>query len=340
MDSKAVTLQDIADAASVSVSTASRALSGRGDLKASTRNEVLRVASELGYDPTQTSRGRPTTLDLRLIELVLGTFGDAWTDAIVAGARQGAFDHGYDLVLTLERDDPSDDWPARVARRRPSGVILGLIRPTTRQLEELSGARIPIVLLDPRSDPHGELASVGTTDWQGGYDAGKLLASSGLSRFAVVTGLPHYRFGKAREEGFRAAIVDALGDAPVTRIDARWTGPNITPDFRRFMASDASPVGVFACNDEMALDVYRAVAALGLRIPEDVSVVGFNDEARAAIATPPLTSVRQPLQAMAARAVQLVGELRAREPERYERIELATKLMVRESTLLSSETRE
>lgn len=328
-----MTLQDIAEAAGVSVSTVSRALSGRGDLKTSTRNTILRVAGELGYDASQAPRGRPATLDLRLIELVLGTFGDAWTDAIVAGARQGAFHHGFDLVLTLERDDPSDDWPARVARRRSSGVILGLIQPTSRQLAELNGTRMPIVLLDPRSDPHGEFASVGTTDWQGGYDAGALLASTGLKRFFVVTGVPHYRFGKAREEGFRAAIAESLGDAPVTRIDARWTAPDVAGDLRRLMAGDRSPAGVFACNDEMALDVYAAAGRLGLRIPDDLSVVGFNDEARAATADPPLTSVRQPLQAMAARAVQLIGELRYREAARYERIELATRLVVRGSTL-------
>lgn len=328
-----MTLQDVAQAAGVSVSTASRALTGRGDLKASTRNTVLKAAADLDYDSTAAPRGRPTTLDLRLIELVLGSFDDAWTDAIVAGARQGAFNHGFDLVLTLERDDPSDDWPARVARRRSSGVILGLIRPTSRQLEELSGTRIPIVLLDPQSDPHGELASVGTTDWQGGYDAGALLASTGLHRFFVVTGVPHFRFGKAREEGFRAAVAEILGDAPVTRIDARWTAPDITNDFRALMAGDRSPVGVFACNDEMALDVYSAAGALGLRIPQDVSVVGFNDEARASTAEPPLTSVRQPLQLMAARAVQMVGELRFRQASQYERVELPTRLVVRKSTL-------
>ena len=122
----------------------------------------------MDYDRSASSRGRPTSVDPRLIELVLGGFDDAWTDEVITGARRSAFRHGYDLVLTLERDDPADDWPARVATRRPSGVILGLIRPTSRQLDELRGLRIPLVLFDPRSDPHGELASVGTTDWQGG----------------------------------------------------------------------------------------------------------------------------------------------------------------------------
>lgn len=333
MASMRVTLTDIANAAGVSVSTASRALTGRGDLTPRTRNRVLRAASELGYDAGQTAKGRPTTRDLRLIELVLGSFDDAWTDAVVAGARQGAFEHGFDLVLTLERDDPSDDWPTRVARRRPSGVILGIIRPTTRQLDELALARIPIVLLDPQSDPRGQLASIGTTDWQGGYDAGALLASTAVQRFAVVCGTPAFRFGRAREEGFRSAIADHRGHVPISRIDSKWSASEVTPELRHMLTDVNTPIGVFACNDEMALTVYRAARELHLRIPEDVSVVGYNDEPRAALATPALTSVSQPLEAMAERAVQLVSELRIREQESFERIELATRLIVRESTL-------
>ncbi|KQR51752.1 hypothetical protein ASF88_09025 [Leifsonia sp. Leaf336] len=328
-----VTLTDVATAAGVSVSTASRALTGRGDLKPRTRNLVLRTASELGYDAGETTKGRPTTLDLRLIELVLGSFDDAWTDAIVAGARQGAFEHGFDLVLTLERDDPADDWPARVARRRPSGVILGIIRPTTRQLEELALARIPIVLLDPQSDPQGRVASIGTTDWQGGYDAGTLLAATAVERFAVVCGTPAFRFGRAREEGFRAAIADHRGDVLVSRVDSTWSAADVTPELRRVLTESDTPIGVFACNDEMALSVYRTAKAVRRRIPQDVSVVGYNDEPRATLVDPALTSVRQPLEAMAARAVQVVSELRVAGQERFDRIELPTRLIVRGSTL-------
>jgi len=327
-----VTLKDVADAAGVSVATASRVLSGRGDLTRGTRERVAEAALSLGYQRSFSTRGRPTTLDPRLIEFVLGSFDDAWTDAMTTGAREAAFRLGFDLVLTLDRPDPSDDWPTRVATRRPSGVVIGIIRPTARQLDEIRGLRIPIVLLDPRSDPEGELASVGTTDWQGGYEAGVHLASCQVKRFAVVTGVPRYRFGRAREEGFRQAIAEQRPGAPITHVDSQWTDAPLTAELMKLVTADRTPVGVFACNDEMALAVYRAAARAGRRIPEDVSVVGFNDEPRAAAAHPPLTSIHQPLREMAARAIELIPELRRHEEFIHERIELPCTLVVRDST--------
>lgn len=327
-----VTLRDVAESAGVSVATASRALAGRGDLTRGTRERVAEVARSLGYERTVGSRGRPTTLDPRLIEFVLGSFDDAWTDAMTTGAREAAFRLGFDLVLTLDRPDPADDWPTRVATRRPSGVVIGIIRPTTRQLSEIRGLRIPIVLLDPMSDPEGELASVGTTDWQGGYDAGVHLAGCDVARFGVVTGVPRYRFGRAREEGFRQAIAEHRPDAAVVHVDSRWTDAPLTAELMKLVTADKTPVGVFACNDEMALAVYRAAARAGRRIPDDVSVVGFNDEPRAAAARPPLTSVHQPLRQMAARAVELIPELRRHDEPVHERIELPCTLVVRGST--------
>ncbi|MET1052998.1 MAG: substrate-binding domain-containing protein, partial [Mycetocola sp.] len=311
---------------------ASRALAGRGDLARGTRERVTEAARELGYERVVGARGRPTTLDPRLIEFVLGSFDDAWTDAMTTGAREAAFRLGFDLVLTLDRPDPSDDWPTRVATRRPSGVVIGIIRPTARQLDEIRGLRIPTVLLDPISDPGGELASVGTTDWQGGYDAGVHLAGCDVERFVVVTGVPHFRFGRAREEGFRAAIAEHRPEASVGHVDSQWTDAPLTAELMKAITVDRSPVGFFACNDEMALAVYRAAARAGRRIPDDVSVVGFNDEPRAAAVRPPLTTVRQPLREMAARAVELVLELRRHDDPVKERIELPCSLVVRGST--------
>lgn len=324
-----VTLDSVARRAGVSISTASRALSGRGDLRAQTRDRVRNAAEELNY----TLRQATLTSGVQFVELVLGSEENQWTAAVVSGARRRASTLGWDLLLTLERDEPSEDWPARVIRRRPVGVVLCVIRPTRRQLQEVASARVPIVLLDPLSDPNGEVASVGTTDWRGGYAAGAHLVATGLRRFAIITGAPRYRFGRAREDGFRAAIRELAGSIEVPRLHSGWVNADVSSDFGRLMATGAGPIGVFACNDEMAFAVYRESAALGLRIPQDVSVIGFNDEPRSAAATPGLTSVRQPIEQIASRAIELVQDLRQTRQTRHERLELPTRLLVRGSTL-------
>lgn len=331
-DAPIVTLRDVAARAGVSISTASRALSGGGDLGSATRRRVLTAATDLGYDRGPSPRGRPRSGDSRMIELILGFVEDEWTDTVTTAVRRAAFAHGYDLGLTLERDDAADDWPVRVAVRRPAGVILGLIRPTRAQLLRLRELAIPAVLLDPLSDPEGEVASVGTTDWQGGYDAGEHLAGTGLQRFAVVLGTPRFRFGKAREEGFRHALDERAPGAAVSRIDADWNDTDLTAHLRALFSSDRSPLGVFAADDALALAIYSGASRLGLSIPEDIGVVGFNDEPRCALAVPPLTTVHQPFAEMAARAVELVHEQRVLPSGSFERVEVPTRLIVRSST--------
>ncbi|MBB1511096.1 LacI family DNA-binding transcriptional regulator [Tessaracoccus sp. MC1627] len=325
-------LASVARAAGVSISTASRALTGRGDLKPETRQRVLSVAYTLDYHRPSTRGGRPAVRDPRVIELVLGSFDDAWTAAVTTGAREAAFGLGYDLGLTLERDDPADDWPVRVASRRPSGIIVGIIVPTRSQREAIRGLGIPMVLLDPRAETEDALASVGTSDWLGGFAAGTHLAECGAERFVVVAGVPRLRFGRAREEGFRAAIQQRDPNAPIRRINGQWSDSPVTSEMLHILGEGSGRVGVFACNDEMALAVYTGAGQLGLRIPEDVLVVGFNDEPRAASASPPLTSVRQPLEQIAGRAVELVHELRGHSEDKVARVELPTTLIVRAST--------
>ncbi|WP_456285342.1 LacI family transcriptional regulator [Microbacterium sp. JZ70] len=326
------TLRDVALAAGVSIATASRALSGRGDLSRTTRARVFDAAEALGYQRMASRRGRPTTLDPRLIEFVVGDFHDDWEEAMTSGVRDAAFAAGFDLVLTRERPEPDDDWPARVATRRPSGVIIGILHPTTRQLAELQGLRTPIVLLDPRSEPDGSLPAIGTTDWQGGYDAGTHLADCGYERFVLINGVPQYRFGRARREGFLAALADRRPAADVTLVNSVWTEAPVDESVVRAFTRDRSSVGVFACNDEMALVAYRVAALLGRDIPQDIGVVGYNDEPRAATASPPLTSLRPPMAAMAARAVETIKELREHSAAEFPLIELPTELVVRGST--------
>lgn len=329
-----VTLADIAAEAGVSVATVSRALRGRGDLAPQTRARVLAIARRRGHSRSGERRGRPRSGTSLLFDLVLGHFHDPYSDEVTAGARTAASQLSFDLVLTAERDSPDDDWPMRIRSRGSAGVVLGLIRPTAAQLAVLREADIPIVLMDPRTDPSPGLPSVRTTDRAGGVAAGAHLVERGARRFIVIGGAPSYRYGRARIDGFETVVRASLPDAPLRRIQADWTAANARYACASALAAldGEGPIGLFACTDEMAAGAYRAIADAGLSIPRDVLVVGFDDVRGARWLRPSLTTVRQPIREMAAAAIHALAAASAGADLADEVIELPTTLIARGST--------
>lgn len=330
---QSVTLAAVAAHAGVSVATASRALSGRGDLAPATRRRVLAAARALGYRRERAAGGR-TPRSAGLMDLVLSGYHNPYSDEVTAGARSAAAAAGYDLVLTEERDEPDDDWPLRIRRRGSAGAVLGLISPTASQLEVLTDAGIPAILTDPRSESTHGLASVRTTDRDGGVDAALHLAERGAKRFAVVVGTPSYRFGRARREGFHEGVRATRPGVEVTVVETDWSATAARDAALPLLraAGEGERLGVFACSDEMAAGVYAAAAAAGRRIPDEVLVVGFDDVRGARWLSPALTTVRQPIREMAAAAVSALADAASGGPLPSAPIVLPTVLIVRGST--------
>lgn len=326
----AVTLADVAARSLCSISLVSRVLSGKRHAAPDTRDRILAAAYELGYDRSSQRRGRPRSVP-RLIDLAMSQWDDAWANTVVSSVRRAAAALDHDLVLTPESDSMVDDWPNRARARGSAGVVVCLIRPNVSQLDVLASANIPIALLDPRAEPARSLPTVGSTDWQGGYDAGRHLARRGTRRFVIITGRPKYRFGRAREMGFRTAVAEHADGATVEEISSPWSSESAFVSVRKLLRQGGVPIGVFSCNDEMAYGVYRAAEELQLRIPDDVRVVGFDDLPQSRLMPPPMTTVRQPMRAMAARAVQLVLDPESG-PVPGDRAEFPTELIVRSSS--------
>lgn len=300
------TLRDVAAAAGVSITTASRALAHRGDVTASTRARVVDAAESVGYTRTWTERGRPST---RLLEvnLVLGYSGE-WSDRVVQGAWRAAAQFGFDLSVRLDRPGRDEDWPRRVLRSQCAGVIFGLMQPLRSDLVEIHAMRVPVVIVGPIAEPEVAVHRVGTTDRDGGIIAGEHLIQRGATRFISVLGRPAYPFGRARDEGFRSAIQAHAPHTTVECVETSWTETDAIPELTTVLTNSSSVVGIFACNDAMALRCYKSVAAAGLKVGQDVLIVGFDDGPHAATANPPLTTLHQPLETMAARAVEIIAE--------------------------------
>jgi LacI family transcriptional regulator len=191
---------------------------------------------------------------------------------------------------------------------------------------------IPLVVVDPVNLPEADVPSVGATNWAGGMAATDHLLSLGHRRIGAVTGPADYLCSRARIDGYRSALERAgarFDEHLIRHGDFQHEGGFIRGGELLDLAEP--PTAIFAGSDQQALGVYEAARQRGLRIPQDLSVVGFDDLPAARWVSPPLTTVRQPLADMGRVAAEMLGDLIEGVPLRSQRVELTTELVVRES---------
>jgi LacI family xylobiose transport system transcriptional regulator len=324
-----VTLRDIADQAQVSLATVSKVLNGRTDVSAATRGRVEDLLSVHGYR----RRGTPTSSSL--VELVFHELEAAWSMEIIKGVEDVARAHGFSTVLTESgsRHAPAADWIDGVLQRRPIGVVLVFSAIPDQYREVLRARSIPFVIIDPAGDPTPDVPSVGSANWSGGLMATRHLIELGHTRIAAITGPDDMMCSHARIDGYRSAMTAA--------------GLPIDPDLIRFgdfhtsggrqhgfelLDRDDRPTAIFAGSDLQALGVMEVMRQLGLSAPDDVSIVGYDDIPLAKWVSPRLTTIHQPLRRMAEEATRLVIRMRDGSATGATRLDLATDLVVREST--------
>ncbi|MET4582482.1 LacI family xylobiose transport system transcriptional regulator [Conyzicola nivalis] len=320
----------IAREASVSLSTVSKVLNGRSGISAETRERVEQLLHEHGYLRRGDSGGAGGLVEV-VVEQALSSM---WALEIVRGVESAVRRHGLNIVLTQTetRHDPGSTWIEGVARRRPVGVVLVLTNLSAEHKRRLRTRNIPFVLIDPAGSPDPDVPSVGATNWAGGVAATEHLLSLGHTDIAMITGPRDMMCTHARLSGFRHAMTAAGLTVPATRVVlGQFTRESGVAAGIKLLDSDDRPSAIFASNDMEALGVYEAARRLGLSIPDDLSVVGFDDIAVAGWMAPSLTTVRQPIAQMAVDAIDIV--LRPHDGELADlRRELSTTLVVREST--------
>ncbi|PZE86745.1 GrpB family protein [Curtobacterium sp. MCBD17_032] len=338
------TLETIARRASVSLATVSKVLNGRPGVSGPTRQRVEHLLAASGY----AHRDRAPEPG-SLVELVVEDLASEWSIEIVRGVERVAREHGYALSLSALGPDHAvgEDWITGVLHRRPVAVVLQFSALTAGRRDQLRARGIPFTVVDPVGDPPADVPVVGATNTAGGAAATQHLLDLGHRRIAAVAGPLDMRCAVDRLAGHRAALVAAgreartgSGAAPS---DADGTaGQVVVADFSRadgeraarvLLAADPRPTAIVTGNDLQALGVLDAARASGLRVPEDLSVVGFDDVAPARWARPALTTIRQPLREMAERATRTaLRQHGGGGDEGPVRVELATSLVVRDST--------
>lgn len=322
----AVHLDLIASEAGVSVPTVSKVLNSRPDVALATRERVTAVLERHGY----AIRPRATTgfLDVRVVSL-----DGAWSEAVVRGAVEAARAHGKDVVLAVEPSpDDCDDWVRHALARGTDGLLSVVAVPSDDARRALAEAGVPLVVVDPlHRAPEGTL-SIAATNFQGAFDAAQHLLALGHRRIATITGSLDQDNAIARLAGFQAAMLQAglrVDDDLVIR--AHYGMDQGLAATNTLLALAQPPTAIFAASDDTAIGAIHALHEHGLRIPDDISVIGFDDLPPAGWTDPPLTTIRQPLAQMGAAAVDALVQLRlGRTPAA--RTELSTTLVVRSST--------
>ncbi|HTT54768.1 MAG TPA: substrate-binding domain-containing protein [Streptosporangiaceae bacterium] len=325
------TLVDIAAAAGVSVSAVSKVLNGRTDVAAATRARIAALLRENGYQVA-------SRLGFGVVDLLIADLHSPWAEELLRGTVQAA-DESAASVVVATVDSPAGfaRWLDRAAGRGTDGALCVLHLPDSSELQRLAAARIPLVVIDPAEEPGAGIRSVGTTNWQGGLTATRHLIELGHRRIGIICGPEQLWSSRARLAGYRAALQAAGLPAPaelVRRDDFCIGGGRRQGGHLLDLA--APPTAVVAGNDSQAFGVLQALAERGLRAPRDLSVVGFDDVPVASWATPALTTIRQPLAAMAAAAFGMLRGGRSGGPgggtAEPQHVELATSLVIREST--------
>ncbi|WP_431932010.1 LacI family DNA-binding transcriptional regulator [Nonomuraea jabiensis] len=325
-----LTITQLAELAGVSTATVSKVVNGRSEVAPETRALVEGLIRRHGY-----RRQRRRVTASALVEVVFHALGGDYPIEMIKGVDQVAREHHLAVVISdmQQRSGSGHGWIEGVLSRRPAGVIAVFSGLTGEQRDQLVTRDIPIVLLDPSGDPGPGVPSVGAGNWSGGLSATRHLLDLGHRRIAVITGPDWALSSRARLDGYRTAL-----DLAGVSVDPELIGSG---DFmiegglaqaHRLLRLPDPPTAIFACNDGEAVGVYRAAYELGLRIPGDLSVVGFDDLPSVQWAVPPLTTVRQPLTEMAATATAMLMKLAQGEPLAQTRVELGTELIVRAST--------
>lgn len=321
-----VTMATVADAAGVSVPTISKVLNGRADVAPDTRLRVEAVLAESGYTRPK-RRLRPAGV----VDLVFTEFS-AWATEIIRGAQEAALAEGVRLAVSATPSEQEEErWLGSLGRGKTDGVILVLTSLSRAHRATLASLDVPVVVVDPDGQPDPTTPSIGAANWAGGLTATEYLISLGHQRIGTITGRPSVLCSQARLAGYRAALEGAglpYDSGIVAYGDFHYE--SALKEASAMLELPDPPTAIFAASDVQAMGVYEAARKHRLNLPEDLSVVGFDDIPMAQWVSPPLTTLHQPLAEMASLALRTL--LHGDAGRFNNRVELSTNLVVREST--------
>ncbi len=328
--SERVTIIDVAKEANVSFSTVSRVVSGKGYVSPVTRERVMHAMTRTGYIVNRQARvlagGRHQVIGLLVPDLDTSYVGE-----ILRGIDEELAVASYDLMLytTHHRKTRESLFVASLTQGMTDGLLMVLPVDPGAYIDSIRQRDLPYVFIDHAGqDESGP--SVGATNHRGAIDATRYLIELGHRRIGFITGNQEMGCSRDRLQGYRDAHAAAAKSVDESLVrEGNFHQPLAYERTLELLALPEPPTAIFAANDVSAFGVMDAVRDAGLRIPEHISVIGFDDIPGAQTTNPPLTTVRQPLREMGKTATRMLLTS-IEDPRRgAERIELVTELIVR-----------
>ncbi|WP_422010064.1 LacI family DNA-binding transcriptional regulator [Roseateles sp.] len=309
MNIRSPTIVDVAREAGVSIKTVSRVLNHEPGVHESTRDQVLKVVEALRYRPKQSARSLAGGRSF-LIGLLYYDPSASFVASVQQGATLRCRELGYHLVVESLHNDAPDlrqQIDRMVMALRPDGMVL--TPPLCDNPEVLAALRdsgTPCVLMSPERDVEG-VPSVRIDDVHAAEEITNLLLSLGHQRIAFITGPADQSASALRYQGYVNALRShGLEPDPELIQPGLFTFASGRDAAHQLLSRRQRPTAVFASNDDMALGVLAAAQRLGLSVPGELSITGFDDSPAAALVWPPLTTVRQPVAEMARMAVEML----------------------------------
>lgn len=326
-------IADVAKKSGVCITTVSRVLNNNGKVRESNRQKVLTAIKEMGYNPNAAARalskGKTYTLGV-----IIRTLNDFYWADLVEKIEQAALDKGYLMVLAVVNDrdcNMEKRWVKVFSEGRTDGILLISPMKEAEYLMDLQISNFPVVLLD-NNESDIRMPSVAVDDVKGGYLAVKHLIDNGHTAIGHIAGSIKYQAAINRIEGYKTALKEAgiqIRDDLIGYSEYDFnTAYKIS---REWLSGKDRPSAIFAFDDSMAMAVINAAKSLNLSIPDDLSIVGYDDGPVCSWIVPKMTSVRQQVKQMAEEAVGMLVRYIQSKPPRCKTVNVQPELIVRDS---------
>jgi LacI family transcriptional regulator len=304
-----VTIADVAEKAGVSKTTVSHVLSGKRPVAPVTRERIEQVIAELGFRPNALARSLRMQRT-QMVALIIPDITNPYYPVLARGLQDALVEEGYHAFLCNTDSDKEQEsaFIADAVQRKVDGIILSSLHERTQDVLKFIKSGLTFVSLGTGID-HPAVDRVATDDRQGALIATRFLIERGHRRIGMIGGAPHLLPSRERFAGYRAALQEAgIPFDAALFAEGDFMRVSGTQGMRRLMQQSRPPTAVFCANDLMAIGAMDVVRELGMRIPDDVAIVGYDDIEAASLVTPALTTVLNPGYEMGKAAGQLLLE--------------------------------